>query len=103
MVLHILRFSSGNEFYLEHNTTFEQIMRDIKAANHFLHLFEASIELALLDGDVHSSKEWNGNPNESRMERTVLKLMNDDRIPQHYKGVPATDKAWMGTPAHGKD
>ena len=60
-------------------------MKETDAPNHLLHLFEAEIELALLDGDTDSGKEWNGNPNGSIMERTILELLNDNRIPQHYK------------------
>ena len=60
-------------------------MRETKAPNHLLHLFEAGIDLALLDGDTHSGKEWNGSPNGSRMVRKISELLNDDRIPQQYK------------------
>ena len=78
-------------------------MMEIEAPNHLLHLFDAGIELSLLDGDTHSGEEWNGNPNGSRTERTISELLNDNRIPQHYKGIPATDEGWMGTPVHGND
>ena len=48
-ILHNLRCSSRKEVHTEHNDTFEQIMREIEAPNHHLHLFEAGIDLALLD------------------------------------------------------
>ena len=86
-ILHILRCPSRKVVHLKHNQTFQQIMREIEAPNPLLHLFEAGIELALLDRDTHSGEEWNGNPNVSRAERTISELLNDDRIPQHYKTV----------------
>ena len=46
-------------------------MREMEAPNHLLHLLEAGIDLALLDGDTHSGEEWNGNPNGSTMDRTI--------------------------------
>ena len=81
-ILHILRCSSRNEVHIKHNRVFERRMKEIEAANHLQHLFEAGIELALLDGDTHSGEEWNGNPNGSRTERTISELLNDDTIPQ---------------------
>ena len=87
MILHILRCSNRNEVHTEHNRDFERRMREIEAPTHLLHLFEAGIELALLDGDMHSGEEWNSNPNVSRTEKTISKLLNDNRIPQHYKTV----------------
>ena len=39
-ILHILRCSSRKEVHLEHNQTFERIMKEIEAPNHFLYLFE---------------------------------------------------------------
>ena len=67
-ILHIMRCPSRKQVHLEYNKTFERIMREIEAPNHLLHLFEAGIDLALLDGDTHSSEEWNSNPNGSTMD-----------------------------------
>ena len=60
-------------------------MRDIEATNHLLHLFEAGIEVVLLDSDTHSGEERNGNSNGSTMERTISELLYDDMIPTQYK------------------
>ena len=84
-ILHILRCPSRKEVHLEYNKTFEQIMRDIEAPNNLLHLFVVGIDLALLDGDTHSSEEWNSNPNGSTMDWTISELLYDDMIPQQYK------------------
>ena len=62
-------------------------MRDIEAPNHLLYLFETGIKLALLDGETYSGEDWNGNPNGSTMNRTILKKKSDNTIPQHYKMV----------------
>ena len=84
-ILHILRYPSRREVHLEHNETFVRIMRDIEAPNHLLNLFEAGIEVALLDGNTHSGEDWNGSPNESTIDRTISKLLFDEIIPQQYK------------------
>ena len=60
-------------------------MREIEALNNLLHLLYAGYELALLDGDTHSGKEWNGKPNRSRMEITISELLNDKTITQQYR------------------
>ena len=36
-ILHILRCSSRKEVHIEHNKTFERIMRETEAPNHLLH------------------------------------------------------------------
>ena len=58
-------------------------MRDIEAPNHLLHLFEAGIEVALLEAT--RGEDWNSNPNGSTLGRIILKLLFDDSIPQQYK------------------
>ena len=60
-------------------------MRDIEAPNHLQNLFEAGIEAALLDGDTHSGKDKNGNPNGSTIDRTISELLFDEAIPNQYK------------------
>ena len=60
-------------------------MREIEAPNHLLHLYEAGIELALLNGDTHNGEEWNGNPNGSMTKITISELLNGETIPQQYK------------------
>ena len=60
-------------------------MREIEAPNHLLHLFEAGIDLALLNGETHSGEDWNGNPEGSITEMTIPDLLNDEMTPQHYK------------------
>ena len=62
-------------------------MRDIEVPNYLLNLFEAGIELTLIDGDTHSGEDWNGNINGSTMDRTIWELLYDDTIPQQYKTV----------------
>ena len=68
-ILHILRCPSRREVHLEHKETYVRIIRDIKAINHLLHLFEVGIEVALLDSDTHSGEDWNSNPNGSTIDR----------------------------------
>ena len=84
-ILHILRCPSRKEVHLKYNDTFVRIMRDIEAPNHLLHLYETRIDLALLDRDTHSGKEWNGNPDGSMIDRTISELLYDDTIPHQYK------------------
>ena len=38
-----------------------------------------------MDGDTHSSEEWNGKPGGSLTERAISELLNDDMIPQQHK------------------
>ena len=84
-ILHILRCPSRNGVHTKHNEIFVRIMREIEAPNHLLHMFEAGIDLALINEDTHSSEEWNGNPNGSRIEIKMLDVLNDDTNPQQYK------------------
>ena len=83
-ILQILGCPSRNGVHTELNEIFERKMREIEAPNHLLQLFEVDIELALMDGDRHSGKEWKGNLNESRTERTISELLSDGTIPQQY-------------------
>ena len=50
--------------------------------NHLLRLFEADIELALINGDTHSGEDWNRNPKGSMTEMAISDLLNDKAIPQ---------------------
>ena len=60
-------------------------MREIKAPNHLLHLFEAGIDLVLINGDTHSGEDWNGNSEGSITEMTISDLLDDKTIPHQYK------------------
>ena len=86
-ILHILRCPSRKEVHLEHNETFVEIMRYIKAPNHLLSLFEAGIEVTLLDVDTYSGEDWNGNRNGSTIDRTISEKLFDKTIPHQYKTV----------------
>ena len=60
-------------------------MRDIEAPNHLLNLFDEGIEVALQDGDTHSGEDWNGNSIWSTIDRNILELLFDKKIPNQYK------------------
>ena len=36
-------------------------MREFEAPNHLLYLFEAGIDMALINADTHIGEDWNGN------------------------------------------
>ena len=84
-ILHILRCSSRKEVHIDNKLIFKQRMREIKAQNHLIHLFETGIDLALINGDTHSSEDWNQNPEVLMTEMTISDLLNDEAIPQQYK------------------
>ena len=67
-ILHILRCSSRKEVLTEHKQIFIQQVTETEAPNHLLHLSEAGIKLALINGDTHSGEDWNGNSRGSMME-----------------------------------
>ena len=58
-------------------------MREIEVRNHILHLFEAGIELALINIYTHSGEDWIGNREGSKL--TIPDLLNDEAIPQLFK------------------
>ena len=60
-------------------------MSEIEAPNHLLHLFEAGIDLGLINGETHSDKDWYRNPKGSMTEMTISDLLNDETTPQQYK------------------
>ena len=70
------------EVHNEHNQIFVQQIRETEAPNHLLRLFEAGIELALINKDTHSSEDWIENPNGSMIEMTISELLNDKTTPQ---------------------
>ena len=95
MILHILQCPSKNRVHIEHNEIFVQRMREIDAPNHFLKLFGAGIELALMDGDTHSAKEWNGNlRDQGRKEQFRNYWMMTGFLNKTTKqhSIPATDE-----------
>ena len=53
--------------------------------NHLLRLFEADIELALINGDTHRGEDWNRNPKGSMTEMAISDLLNGKAIPQQFK------------------
>ena len=60
-------------------------MKEIEAPNHLLNLFKAGINLALINGETHSSEDWNKKPKGSMTEMTIMDLLNDKMTPQQYK------------------
>ena len=101
MIIHILRCSSKNEVHTEYNQIFERHMREIEAPNCLLRLFEAGIELALINGDTHSGEDWNENPEGSMTKIAISELLNDTSTIQN--SIPTINEDWMGATVHGKD
>ena len=60
-------------------------MREFEASNHLLYLFEAGVELELINADTHIREGWNGNCEVSMMEVKISNLLNVDTIPQHFE------------------
>ena len=48
-------------------------------------IIKAGIDLALINADTHIRENWNGNCEGSLMELKIAELLNDDKIPQHFK------------------
>ena len=79
-------------------------MREFEAPNQRLYLFEAGIDLALINADTYIGENWNGNCEGSLTELTIAELLNDEEIYKtafKQQTMIGSEQIFMGKMARG--